>query len=295
MKLYMTKGLPGSGKTTWARDMMKVNDSIKRVNKDDIRAMIGKTRENVVLDIRNDIICQLMKANYSVIVDDTNFNPIHELKLKEIASIFGAEFEIKDLTHVTLEECIANDRKRLGTLGHVGEKVIRDMHKKYLSKYPFQKEALIYPEPPAYNPTLPDCIIVDIDGTVATMNGRGPYDWDKVDTDLPRKEVLKIIKSVKLGSGAEVIFVSGRDGSCRRKTIYWLQSNFDWSPFHLYMREAGDMRRDSVVKREIYDTHIKGHYNVIAIFDDRPQVIRECWYALGYRDRVFNVGDMKEF
>lgn len=61
------------------------------------------------------------------------------------------------------------------------------------------------------------------------------------------------------------------------------------------MRPQGDMRRDSIVKRELYENHIKGKYNVVAIFDDRPQVIRECWQALGFGDRIFNVGTGKEF
>ena len=39
----------------------------------------------------------------------------------------------------------------------------------------------------------------------------------------------------------------------------------------------------------------EGKYNVIAIFDDRPQVIRECWQALGFGDRIFNVGGGEEF
>ena len=63
----------------------------------------------------------------------------------------------------------------------------------------------------------------------------------------------------------------------------------------LFMRPEGDMRRDSVVKRELYEQHIKGKYNVLAIFDDRPQVIRECWQELGFGDRIFNVGSGREF
>ena len=49
------------------------------------------------------------------------------------------------------------------------------------------------------------------------------------------------------------------------------------------------------MKRELYEEHIKERYNVVAIFDDRPQVIRECWQAVGLGDRVFNVGDGREF
>ena len=42
----------------------------------------------------------------------------------------------------------------------------------------------------------------------------------------------------------------------------------------LFMRRAGDRRKDTVVKREIYERHIAGHYTVRVVFDDRDQVVR---------------------
>jgi predicted ABC-type ATPase len=60
--LYMTKGLPGSGKTTWAKEMVsKSKGSVKRVNKDDLRAMLdagewSKENEKFVLKVRDFII-----------------------------------------------------------------------------------------------------------------------------------------------------------------------------------------------------------------------------------------------
>ena len=40
MKLIMTKGLPASGKSTWAKQYLDDNPGTKRVNKDDLRAML---------------------------------------------------------------------------------------------------------------------------------------------------------------------------------------------------------------------------------------------------------------
>jgi len=48
----------------------------------------------------------------------------------------------------------------------------------------------------------------------------------------------------------------------------------------LHMRKIGDRRRDSFVKLDMYNEVIKDKYNVICVFDDRPQVIRECWKVL---------------
>jgi hypothetical protein len=63
----------------------------------------------------------------------------------------------------------------------------------------------------------------------------------------------------------------------------------------LLMRAANDRRRDSLVKRELYDQHVAGRYSVLAVFDDRAQVIRECWGQLGLP--VFRCGviDQDEF
>jgi hypothetical protein len=40
------------------------------------------------------------------------------------------------------------------------------------------------------------------------------------------------------------------------------------------MRNTGDKRSDVIVKKEMYEALVKGQYNVLAVFDDRPKVIR---------------------
>jgi acid phosphatase class B len=121
-------------------------------------------------------------------------------------------------------------------------------------------------------------IIVDIDGTVATGVDRGPFDWDKVDTDLPKSNIIDIIKCM-WQDGYEIIFVTGRSESCVDKTYEWLRLHCP--PFvKLYMRRNKDFRKDAVVKREIYELHIKDNYNVVAVFDDRQQVV-DMWREIG--------------
>lgn len=39
-------------------------------------------------------------------------------------------------------------------------------------------------------------------------------------------------------------------------------------------RKKGDFRSDEIIKKEIYDNHIKDNYNVLGVFDDRLKVIR---------------------
>lgn len=39
------------------------------------------------------------------------------------------------------------------------------------------------------------------------------------------------------------------------------------------MRKTGDSRKDFLIKKEIYENELKDKYNILAIFDDRQQVV----------------------
>ena len=151
---------------------------------------------------------------------------------------------------------------------------------------------------PVNKSELPSVVICDLDGTIADLGDRDPYKGDKVFGDTPRYHVLLTLKSL-LRSGISIVFFSGRandriaeDVDVYSETFLWLREKcgFSRDDFELYMRASGDSRRDSIVKRELYDLYIKDYFHVVAVFDDRPQVIRECWYKLGLQ--VFNCGDI---
>jgi len=40
------------------------------------------------------------------------------------------------------------------------------------------------------------------------------------------------------------------------------------------MRAAGDMRKDLIVKRELFDRHIRDRYRIAFVLDDRDQVVQ---------------------
>ncbi len=284
--LFMTKGLPASGKTTWAMEQLKKLGNAKRANKDELRATVDGGRhssenEKFVLGIRDTILSSALVAGFHAISDDTNLAPKHEARLRQIAQQTGAAFEIVDFTNVELDECLARDKKRQK---YVGEKVIRDMYNQFLAPPA---------TPPEIDPRLPWCIIVDVDGTVAKMTGRKPFEWHRVEEDEPRMEVWNAIIGIRAAHNDKIIFVSGRDSVCRIGTERWIYSRLMTKP-DVYMRPEGDNRKDYVVKRELYEKYIKGQWNVRAIFDDRPQVI-QLWRELGFADRLFDVGQGKDF
>jgi predicted kinase len=277
--IVMCKGLPASGKSTWSKKLvLDEPGQWKRINKDDLRAMLdagkwSKKNEDFILSVRDTLIGDTLAGGYSVIVDDTNLLPKHHQRLEHLSKVFDVGFRVQDFTHVPLDECIKRDKARENS---VGEKVIRNMYDQYLKpRIPV----------PTYDPGLPDCYIFDIDGTLAIMGNRSPYDWAKVGLDTVNQPVVKILEMIissdpRIVKLARIIILSGRDSVCREETIEWLEDNGidEWDGF--WMRPEGDTRKDSIIKQELYEQHIKGKYNVLGIFDDRNQVV-EMWRSLG--------------
>jgi predicted kinase len=128
MKLTMCRGLPGSGKSTWAAS--QITDSVVEVNRDNIRVLLGfdntkgfnTAQETYVRVLRDGQIAEALRAGKSVISSDLNIHPRNERELRRTAEFFGAEFEIKDFP-TSVEECVRRDAKRPHP---VGERVIRD-------------------------------------------------------------------------------------------------------------------------------------------------------------------------
>lgn len=284
-RVILTKGLPASGKSTWARQQLVEHPGqYKRISKDDLRAMLdggkwSKGNEKFVLAARDRLILEALAAGFSLIVDDTNLHPRHETRIRALVQGL-ATVELQDFTDVPLETCLERDRQRPN---YVGEQVIRSMHRQFLAPTP---------TPPAYNHSLPDAIICDLDGTLALLNGRNPYDAATCEQDSLNEPVADIVREFAY-AGFTVLLTSGRSAAHREQTLRWLACNSFKPPhgdFQLFMRADGDMRKDAVMKRELYKSEIAGKYNVRFVLDDRDQVV-ELWRSLGLTCLQVNYGD----
>lgn len=123
--------------------------------------------------------------------------------------------------------------------------------------------------------------IVDLDSTVALLNGRDPFDWTKVGEDLPNLPVIRVVNAL-LMAGDGIVFMSGRMEDARKRTEMWLDTHIPLSfDEPLYMRASGDYRPDYIVKMELYQRFLQEHPNrkVQGVFDDRPSVIR-MWASI---------------
>lgn len=134
----------------------------------------------------------------------------------------------------------------------------------------------------------------DRDGTLASVKEVAPIDrepesWRNYNAALPfDAPVPGVVKLLQLlDPYYTIIVVSGRaqgdyQGDTHRyyQMLDWLRKH-DIPFFTLKMRKGGDTRRDSIVKREIYDSLVStGLYDIQLVIDDRPQVI-EMWESVG--------------
>jgi len=226
----------------------------------------SRDNENMILRVRDLLIVEALQSGKHVIVDDTNLAPKHEERLKQLAKGNKVQFE-KRFFDVDIEECMKRDLKRAVS---VGEKVIRSMYNQFL-KEETEKISFGIGVPPAY--------IFDVDGTLARMNGRSPYEWEKVIGDLPNIGVIRVLDALQK-DGYKIIIFTGRDGVCEEDTKKWLR-RYDISYDHFDIRPEGNTEKDSIIKRRMVES-IKDKYNVLGVFDDRDQVV-EMWRSLGLR------------
>lgn len=278
-RVVMTVGLPASGKSTWAKKLLtKEAGRWVRVNKDLLREMCHdskhtKANEKFIVRLRNLIILEALEDGKHVIVDDTNLHPKHIRVVKELVKGKATVEVNNSFLEVPVKECIRRDLNRPKS---VGKDVIMQMYRQFI----LPKVAA-----PVHDSMLEDVIVVDMDGTLALMGDRSPYDASKCDQDPPNMPVVQTI--LKWQETNKIIVMSGRTDDAKEKTENWLK-RYGVQYAALHMRKTGDMRKDTIVKEEMYRTHLEGKYNVIAVFDDRKSVV-EMWRSLGLS--VFQVAE----
>lgn len=282
----MLRGLPASGKSKKAEEIIKGGGEYFRVNRDLLREMLhcnvwtGK-REGTTINAQQLIVADLLSKGKNVIVDDTNLGEKHMTMWKTIADMYDAKFEVINMMNeVTVAECLERDSQRLNP---VGAHVIYNMAIQYN-----------YLE-------LDKLVVVDIDGTVADGEHRQHHlkgdkkDWksyfDLMSGDAPRMDVYEQAVKEAKKSGAKILFVSARPDNYRVQTIEWLNKHDMTDSVGLLMRNAGDKRPDTEVKSDIYKRYLQ-QYEVVKVFDDRPSVIR-MWQEKGLD--VVDVGKGEEF
>lgn len=288
--LTLTRGLPASGKTTWARAWVaEAPERRGRVNRDDLRHQLfgahhGLTfaQEAAITAASRAAVLALLETGRDVVADDMNLRPKYVREWRRFVTSHGHDLETVELP-IDVEAAIERDAQRER---QVGAEAIRSIAGKFTRRgalLPIPDDAPeAVAEAEVYTPPAGGelAVVVDIDGTLALHNGRSPYDLHLCGKDLPNPPVILAVEHARAG-GARIIFCSGREDSARADTEAWLDLHVDRTDDEpLLMRAADDKRRDSIVKRELFDKHIRDRYDVAYVLDDRKQVV-EMWRALG--------------
>jgi predicted kinase len=280
-ELILTRGLPSSGKTTWALAWVAEDEENRaRVNRDDLRqTLYGRhwpVPERQVTVAQHAAVRALLEAGVSVVVDDTNLRARHARDYADIAADLGVDFRVKEIAARAVT-CITWDAARaLRGERAVGADVILQMDARYRDRPPIVASE----RAPAWryvpDDLLPKAWIVDLDGTLALMGDRSPYDWSRVGEDALNEPVARLAWS--LAAVSLVVVLSGRDAVCRPQTEAWLKAN-EVEYEELLMRPAGDTRKDSIVKLELFH-EVAARYHVLGAVDDRDQVVA-MWRSIG--------------
>lgn len=186
-EVYILRGVPASGKSTWARAFVKQNRDFVILSRDGIREMIGDyshspQTENFVTVLYDNLVKDVLKKKKSLILDNCHAQPKYiseTLKLIESTRL-NVKVTLKEFEY-DVETCVERDAKRERTVGReVIEKMDRAIRQnpfKHVEKLVNEWKANVAMSPKnlrdwnnpmeEFKEGLPIAVVFDIDGTLA--------------------------------------------------------------------------------------------------------------------------------
>ncbi len=296
-QIVICRGLPASGKTTYAKQWVAESPTTRaRSNRDDLRQSLFGTEgvlpfadEQVITTVQQASVKALLASGKDVIVDDTNLRLKFARAWADLAAKAGARFEVNDnFLSVPVDVCVERDETRYIRGGrYVTEDVIRSIHSKFRPDrgLPAVTASATVNSTGGYqympDVSLPDAVLVDIDGTALRMTDRGPYDFHLYHADVANEPVAQVIRDY-WEAGKTIVYGSGRDDTYYTETMQSLKGNGLWwdERCELNMRPnakepaKGPKRNDAVVKVEMFRELVAPRFNVLFALDDRDRVVK---------------------
>lgn len=128
---------------------------------------------------------------------------------------------------------------------------------------------------------MKECILFDIDGTLADTSHRDhlvrdpdtrdfPAFFDQMQHDTPIMPVVNLLRIVSYS--LPVILTTGRPETYRQVTEEWLLTHA--IPHHiLLMRPEGNRQDDTVIKKAMLTILRSADWNPLLVIDDRSKVV----------------------
>ncbi len=311
--LIIARGVPGSGKSTWAEEWVKEDPSNRiRVNRDDIRryliqsdpnrwksadgwyvltpeGVFDKNFENQVTNVENTITQRALKEGKSVCSDNTNLTHNAAKVAVGYARRHNIPIETKEFP-ITYEEAVRRDAARDRT---VGPEVIKSMFKRLGPNGEFHHIDGTFPVQRFKRPEKigQHAVGFDMDGTLNDIrpvrhfvdkdaNG-GKRNFDMFHRSSlfcpPNPEVVQMLKDAQ-AQGMAILITTARQEKYREVSQRWLHDQgitFD----NYFCRSNDDMRPDYEVKKDMYD-EISKHYDLVHQVDDNPAAVA-AWEEKG--------------
>ena len=284
LQILILIGAPGSGKSTFARYFLRTEENWTRLCRDDFRAMqfsadnLSHKEECLIAEMIDSAVETLLARRSNVLLDATHCRREYiEHYIERFNSFADISFKLFDLDISTLAmRC----EKRFQ---NTGKSIPMPVLKKFTEELETLKKdfdfslrrKIAFAAPAAVQDAgLPKAVVCDLDGTLALMRNRDPYDATHCDDDDINEPVASVLRNF-YDRDYRILLVSGREDRYQSPTVRFLEKH-SISYHHLWMRKTKDFRKDAIIKREIFDAEIAGKYYVEFVLDDRNQVV-EMW------------------
>jgi predicted kinase len=241
-----------------------------RISKDDLRDLMRRglpwdsKQEHIAIEAEKLLINLAYENNKNIIIDDTNLNPKHTLRYKELAELFEYEFRIIE-TDISVEKRLHKD---ISSTKKIGRDNIYNMAYEY-----------------GLTSQETEFVVYDLDGTLADNSKRinlafAGLTFNRSIYDDPRlvaKDDVRISVRDNLfndfDTGYEIIIISERRENLREVTEKWLAENcIYWN--RLILRPDDDPSTEQIFKKNAV-LRLTDPRFLLRFVDDSRYVIEE--------------------
>lgn len=297
-KIILTRGIQGSGKSSWATKFV-AEDPVHRVrwNNDDARKMMGPywvpERENTkVLDIMKEaFIKRMMACGYDIVIDDMNLNPktvdrinaIVNEQNKTLETSYSTEF--KDF-FIPVEECIRRDSMRPNPIGAT---IIKQTWNRYRTMICTLENEKVASRVNPYRDGFENAIVFDLDATLSfNLTGR-PY-WGEgcaegIKNDAENTPLVNLFKTLQQNGSYKMIVLTGREGTedVMNASKQWLTDHgIDTKEILFIFRPKGSKVKGTEYKLNALKD-LRSTYDIEFVVDDSQKIVdvlRENGYTV---------------